>query len=176
MHFHPFKLRTIFLLSLIFFSVLLGCKKKNPSPQPPPVPNPNDTTGNGGGNNLPYGCLTVNLSGMQNTNGKVNFALFNSSSSFNNPNQAYDELFLNCTGSNMTFSLDSLPPGEYAFAIFHDENNNQQIDENFLGIPTEGFAFSNNAMGNFGPPSWSQSKFVIPDNNTVTQNITLNFF
>lgn len=175
MHSYARKLGSFFLISFIIISFIIGCKKKNPSPQPAPIPIPVDTNGNGN-NNTPYAMLTINLSGMQNTNGKVNFALFNSSATFNDPNQAFGELFLDCTGTNMTFTLDSLPPGEYAFGIFHDENNNQQIDENFLGIPTEGFAFSNNAMGNFGPPSWSQSKFTLPENNTVTQNITLNFF
>jgi uncharacterized protein (DUF2141 family) len=53
----------------------------------------------------------------------------------------------------MSIFLDSLPAGEYVFAIFHDENNNKQIDQNFLGIPTEGLPFSNNELGNFGPPS-----------------------
>jgi len=162
---------------VIFWLLLVSCKKNNPTPQPPPQPTPVDTSGNGGGNNgSPYGILTVNLNGMHNTHGKVNFVLFNSSSSFNLPDQAYKELFLNLTATQMTFSLDSLPPGDYAFAIFHDENGNQELDQNILGISTEGFAFSNNAMGNFGPPSWSQSKFTVQQDHTITQNINLNFF
>ena len=165
----------VFLLSIAFAT---SCKKKNPTPQPDPVPIPQDTTGNnnGGGNVNPLSTLTIQLSGMQNTNGKINIALYNSSSSYNDPNQAYRELFIPCNGTNMSFTMDSLPAGEYAFAIFRDENDNQQLDQNFLNIPTEGFAFSNNAMGNFGPPSWSQAKFNITESSAVTQNISLNFF
>ncbi len=159
--------------SLILLSSISSCKKKNIEPQLEPTPITQDSTG---GNTNTLSELVITLSGMQNTNGKVNLALYNSSTSFNDPNQTYRELFLVCTGSNMTISLDSIIPGDYAFAIFHDENDNQNLDQNFLGIPTEGFAFSNNAMGSFGPPNWTQSKFTILNSSIVDQNITLNFY
>jgi uncharacterized protein (DUF2141 family) len=165
----------IFTFLLVLSIIPVSCKKKNKPPQPDPITNPQDSTGTGTQVDT-LSSLTINLSGMQNTNGKVNVALYNSSASFNDPNQALRELFLPCTGSNMTITMDSLIPGEYAFAIFHDENDNQQLDQNWLNIPTEGFAFSNNAMGSFGPPSWTQSKFSIPNSSTVNQNITLNFY
>lgn len=160
---------------LILLSSISSCKKKNIEPQLDPTPITQDSTGENT-NTDTLSKLVINLSGMQNTNGKVNVALFNSSTSFNDPNQTFRELFLVCTGSNMTISLDSIIPGDYAFAIFHDENDNQNLDQNFLGIPTEGFAFSNNAMGSFGPPSWTQSKFTILNSSIVDQNITLNFY
>ncbi len=152
---------------------ILSCKKKNPTPQPQVVPIPEDSTST---NADTLSKLVINLSGMQNLNGKINVALYNSESSFNNPNQAYRELFLTPTATSMTIEIDSLPAGTYAFGIFHDENNNQQIDQNWLNIPTEGFAFSNNVMGSFGPPSFNQSKIVIPNSSLITQNITLNFY
>ena len=155
---------------------LASCKKNNPEPQPTPSPLPQDTTGNGGNNSPNHATLTINLSGMQNTNGKINVALYNSSSTFNDPNQVYRSVFLACTGSPMSIFMDSIPPGEYAFAIFHDENDNQTLDQNFLGIPTEGFAFSNDAMGNFGPPSWTQAKFNALSGTAITQNVSLNFY
>lgn len=164
---------SLLVLLITASSLSVSCKKKNKIPQPDPIENPQDTTGN---TIDTLSKVIINLSGMQNTNGKVNVALYNSSSSFNDPNQAYRKLFLNCTGGSMTITLDSLAQGEYAFAIFHDENNNQQIDQNFLSIPTEGFAFSNNAMGTFGPPNWTQSKFSVPASSTVNQTITLNFY
>lgn len=160
----------------LFFCLAVSCKKKNNIPQPDPILNPQDTTEGGGPSPNILSKLIINLDGMQNTNGKINLALYNSSGSFNNPDKAFSELFLNCTGSNMIITIDSIVPGDYAFAIFHDENDNQQLDQNWLNIPTEGFAFSNNAMGTFGPPNWSQSKISIPNSSTTTQNITLNFY
>lgn len=120
--------------------------------------------------------VVINLNGMKNTNGKVNVALYNSEETFNDPNQAFRKLFLATTGSSMTINLDSLPPGQYAFGIFHDENDNTSIDVNWLGIPQEGFAFSNNALGSFGPPTWAETQFDLPVKSTVTQSISLKFY
>jgi uncharacterized protein (DUF2141 family) len=113
---------------------------------------------------------------MQNTNGKINFGLYNSNASFNNPALVYKSLVLNPLLGEMTFTLDSIPAGTYAFGVFHDENNNEQIDQNWLGIPTEGFAFSNNAMGTFGPPSFDQAKFIVLQQQTHIQTIALHFY
>jgi uncharacterized protein (DUF2141 family) len=161
-------MKKIAVLSLLFLLIIAteSCKKKNKTPQPDPVPNPQDTTGGNNTNLDTLSSLVINLSGMQNTNGKVNVAIYNSSGSFNDPNQAFRELFLPCSGSNMVITLDSIVPGDYAFAIFHDENDNQNLDQNWLNIP----------MGSFGPPSWTQAKFTIPNSTIVTQNINLNFY
>ncbi len=58
------------------------------------------------------------------------------------------------------FSVENLVEGkEYALAVFHDENDNGKFDTNFLGIPKEGVATSNNAKGRFGPPKFNDAKF-----------------
>jgi len=160
----------IFLFSLLFFTQ--SCKKKNIIPQPEPIENSDSLVITEDS----LSSLVINISGMKNTNGKLNVALYNTASSFNNPSLVYKELFLNVSSESMQINIDSLPLGTYAFGIFHDENDNQILDQNFLNIPKEGFAFSNNSMGSFGPPTYNQAKFEIPKNSTVTQNINLKFF
>jgi uncharacterized protein (DUF2141 family) len=63
--------------------------------------------------------------------------------------------------------IENLKPGKYAFKYFHDENKNEKLDVNWIGIPKEGFGFSNNAKGTFGPPSFDKTIFVIKDNITL---------
>ncbi|MBK7290922.1 MAG: DUF2141 domain-containing protein [Chitinophagaceae bacterium] len=41
---------------------------------------------------------------------------------------------------------------QLSIAILHDENDDGKMNSNFLGLPKEGYGFSNNVMGNFGPP------------------------
>ena len=72
----------------------------------------------------------------------------------------------------MTFVATDLAPGEYAFRVMHDVNDNGELDANFIGIPQEPWAMSNNAKGNFGPPKWADVKFTI--DGEVTQTVTLN--
>ena len=51
--------------------------------------------------------------------------------------------------------------------LFHDENENGELDTGFLGIPKEDYAFSNNASGVFGPPSYDKAKFELTADLTV---------
>jgi uncharacterized protein (DUF2141 family) len=57
--------------------------------------------------------------------------------------------------------LKDLEAGSYSFSVIHDENNNDKLDTNFLGIPKEGFGFSNNPLVLFGPPSFSKTKVEV---------------
>lgn len=50
-----------------------------------------------------------------------------------------------------------LPPGIYAVAAFHDENASGMFDTNFLGLPIEGYGFSNRAMALLGPPAFTDA-------------------
>lgn len=73
--------------------------------------------------------------------------------------------------ATLTFNL---PPGQYAIALYNDENGNGKLDTVF-GIPREQFGFSNNAMGRLGPPSFEQASITITsENSQVDHRIELN--
>jgi len=59
------------------------------------------------------------------------------------------------------FVIEGLEPGAYGLSLIYDEDNNYELDLNLLGIPTEGFGFSNNARATFGPPDWGEVKFRV---------------
>jgi len=62
-----------------------------------------------------------------------------------------------------------LPPGEWAIALSQDVNDNGEMDRNFLGIPTEPYAFSNNVRPRFKAPDFEECKFVAEgEGQTVT--------
>ncbi|MGH7020451.1 MAG: DUF2141 domain-containing protein, partial [Brevundimonas sp.] len=54
-----------------------------------------------------------------------------------------------------------LPAGAYGVKAFHDVNGNGKMDTNPFGMPTEPFAFSNNAVGNMGPAKWDRARFEV---------------
>ena len=60
----------------------------------------------------------------------------------------------------VTTSIE-LPVGEYAFSVFHDENANDKLDANWIGIPKEPGVLSNNAKASFGPPKYEDAKFQL---------------
>lgn len=65
-------------------------------------------------------------------------------------------------GAEVKLQLDDLPEGAVlALSVVHDLNDNKRLDMNVIGMPTEPYGFSNNAAGNFGPPSFEAAKLVL---------------
>ncbi len=62
-----------------------------------------------------------------------------------------------------------LPAGEYAISIYYDVNNNGELDTNFIGIPKEPVALSNNARPSFGPPKYEDAVFTLGSEPVVQQ-------
>lgn len=70
-------------------------------------------------------------------------------------------------GESQTFVFKNIPDGIYALRFFHDENDNGELDTNFIGIPKEGYGFSNDARGIAGPPSFKAASFTVEGKNTL---------
>jgi len=62
---------------------------------------------------------------------------------------------------DLVLSELSLPAGNYAFSVFYDVNNNDKLDTNFIGIPKEPVAISNNARPSMGPPKYKDAVFAV---------------
>ena len=73
------------------------------------------------------------------------------------------------TGS-VTYTFE-LPDGTYAIGIFVDKNYNNKMDRNLFGVPKEQFGFSNNAKGNFGPPSFEDASFTVSNDMKLEINL-----
>ena len=64
-------------------------------------------------------------------------------------------------------TLRDVPPGTYALQAFHDLDEDGEIDTNFLGMPSEGMGFSNDAQMRFGPPDFADAAVTVgPDDAT----------
>lgn len=60
-------------------------------------------------------------------------------------------------------------PGVYALALYHDENANQKFDRSGLGLPTEGYGFSNNPTTLLGLPKFSSVRLNITHSGLLTR-------
>ena len=68
---------------------------------------------------------------------------------------------LDVAAGQRTAVFEGLPAGNYAAKAFHDLNGDGEMNFNPFGIPTEPYAFSNNAVGNMGPASWERARFAV---------------
>lgn len=53
-------------------------------------------------------------------------------------------------------------PGDYAVAVYHDENGDHDFNRNAVGLPAEGYGFSNDAPAAFGLPDFDKVRFAVP--------------
>lgn len=82
--------------------------------------------------------------------------------------------FTTISNKRSVLILKGLPKGKYAVQLFHDENKNGKMDFNFLGIPKEGYGFSNDARGFMSEPAFDKQLFSL-DQDRVIQ-IRLSYF
>jgi uncharacterized protein (DUF2141 family) len=111
---------------------------------------------------LPQSELTVNIDGLKNTQGQVCLSIFASGQGF--PDRSDRAVAARCvrvTNTSLTITFPGVMAGTYAVAVIHDTNNNGRIDRNALGIPTEGFGFSQNPRILTGPPRFGDSQIVV---------------
>src|SRR5262249_41067138 len=78
--------------------------------------------------------------------------------------------FVPIRGPSATCRFTGIAPGTYAVAVVHDENNNGQVDTNFLGVPTEGYGVSNNRTYALSLPKWDESKIQVREEKDVVLN------
>jgi uncharacterized protein (DUF2141 family) len=104
--------------------------------------------------------LVVNIKNIKNKNGDILIGLYDSTSNF--PRKVATGKVVKVTDSEMEVSFSDIKPGNYAVSVLHDENQNKDLDTNKLGIPKEGYGFSNNVMGVVGPPSYRKARFHVP--------------
>jgi uncharacterized protein (DUF2141 family) len=71
--------------------------------------------------------------------------------------------------------VHGIDPGVYAVQAFHDQNDNFDLDRNFLGLPKEGMGFSNDAPMRFGPPSFDDAAIEISAAGAATR-LRLRYF
>lgn len=70
-------------------------------------------------------------------------------------------------GPEASVVLD-VPAGDVAVAVHHDANANGRLDANFLGMPREGWAVSNDVRPRFRPPRFGESRVAVSRDTTVT--------
>ncbi|MEW6372705.1 MAG: DUF2141 domain-containing protein [Pseudomonadota bacterium] len=108
--------------------------------------------------------VEVRVSGVAGNKGKINVAVCDK------------ERFLKqCSHSGSApakagetvVTLKDVPPGAWAVLAYQDENENNELDRNFVGIPSENYGFSRDARGRFGPPGFEDAAIEVRGELTV---------
>ena len=117
--------------------------------------------------------LTVNVAELNNSDGIVQFSLYNHDGVFPDEQfeRYYKQLKSSIVNNEATITFKNLPKGTYAINILHDENNNGVIDKGWV-LPVEGLGFSNfQALNIVNRPNFKKAKFELNANKTIKVKI-----
>jgi uncharacterized protein (DUF2141 family) len=118
--------------------------------------------------------LVIEMKGFRSDKGKALVALFASKDGFpDKPKKAVRRVEVSIKKGAATTVLMGVQPGTYAVAVLHDEDGNKAMKTGLFGIPKEGYGASQDARGDFGPPSFGDAKFDIRAGRRVTTRIKL---
>ena len=101
--------------------------------------------------------LEIEITGIRNNTGAIMLQVFDDHENVMRQEQGV------ISGNKCTIIVKDLNPGKYAVRYFHDENLNGTLETSKIGKPTEGYGFSNNAYGMFGPKPFKEWLFEVKE-------------
>ncbi len=109
------------------------------------------------------GIVMVELSGLQGATGNIYIAVYDSDSTWLGDEAVMHQkvVIAESLDGELVRTELQLPLGDYALSAFYDQNDDGELDTNFIGLPKEPIGLSNNAVGKFGPPSYSDAVFSL---------------
>ena len=107
----------------------------------------------------PSGTIEVQCQGLARKAGEIVYALYDSAESFPSEDKVFAATYARVDDSSVKCRFNGIPRGRYAVAAFHDEDGDRKL-KTVLGMPREGYGFSNDARpSRLGPPKFSQAAF-----------------
>jgi uncharacterized protein (DUF2141 family) len=117
------------------------------------------------------GIVRLEIDGLKDASGDIYIAVYDSDDNWLGDETVMQQKVVigEALDGELVKAELQLPPGEYAFSIFYDVNANGELDTNFIGIPKEPVAISNNARPSFGPPSYEDAVFTLGADPVIQQ-------
>ena len=108
------------------------------------------------------GALVVALEGLRNDRGTVVVSLFSGQNGFpDRVSASMATVTSEIYEGKATVSFSSLPYGEYAISVLHDEDGDGLMATGLFGAPREGFGFSGYPEYRFGQPAYETVRFFL---------------
>jgi uncharacterized protein (DUF2141 family) len=105
--------------------------------------------------------LEIEVTGLRNDKGTVMLQLMDAEK------QTVTERMDSIKGGKCSLLIGDIKAGKYAIRYFHDENLSGKMETNDFGIPVEGYGFSNNVNGLFGPPPFVKWVFEVTEDTKI---------
>jgi uncharacterized protein (DUF2141 family) len=121
--------------------------------------------------------IELKLNNLKNSKGQIVVSVYQSEKGFPyEPSTYFTYEKENITNGTLTILIPVPKQGNYALSVLDDSNRNMEMDKNMLGIPKEGFGFSNNASPRgFRPPAFEDALIKV-NSERVKTSIEIKYF
>lgn len=121
--------------------------------------------------------VEVRVTNIRNVKGQLYVAFFQCDSSFSAEVPVWKKLYNKSAIKDKTFSFNvPLPPGRYGLTLLDDENGDGKMNYNLIGLPKEGFGFSNYKHKGIRKPKFKQFSFDVEPNQKVAVTVEMCYF
>jgi uncharacterized protein (DUF2141 family) len=119
--------------------------------------------------------IVVNITNVENNKGVCKACVFASADSFSGSGTPVKCTQATINNKSAQLIFEGIPEGDYAVSVFHDANNNNKMDKNFLGIPKEGYGASKNKLPFASAPRFNENKFSVKNHTINSLAIKLRY-
>ncbi len=109
----------------------------------------------------PAASLTISVQGIRTSKGDIRLSVYASPAEWPDHAARDHSQVKSAKAGSVVITFD-LPPGTYAVDGFHDEDGTGKFKTSLIGLPEEGYLFSNNVRPFLSAPSFQSASFKLP--------------
>lgn len=109
-------------------------------------------------------AVDVLLTDIRNPKGYIVFGVYKDEATFAKETPYMQTKYVKTVSNGQMKLQINLEPGVYGLTMLDDENSDFKMEYNFLGLPKEGFGFSNYYHKGFTKPKFETFKFEVKKN------------
>ena len=114
----------------------------------------------------------MTIQGFRSAVGHARVAVFNRNAGFpDDESAAYRTVVTSVSDGQAAVRFDDLPLGDYAVAMYHDENDDAKLNKGLFGVPKEGYGVSNNVVHAMRAPRFEEARFPL---NIISHTVNIN--
>ena len=108
--------------------------------------------------------INIVVDNVRSSNGLVTVTLYpDDSSQFLRSGASLERVRVPARAGKTTACVILPRTGTWVFAVYHDENGDKKFNRNAVGMPQEGFGFSNNPSTTLGIPAFRAVRLRVPN-------------
>lgn len=107
------------------------------------------------------GSIELTIQNINDESGTIKIALYDSPDDFPKQTKAYKVGEVSAQQPQVKYSFENIPDGDYAIAIYHDVNSDDELNFKMFFIPKEPYGFSNNFVPKYSKPKFDDARFAV---------------